>query len=120
MTIIMTIAMLIGIAMLILGGMLLGAPEELYKFNESIIKLIYDINEYLNKKLFAFNSYFNNSIVSKDSAATYRLAIGAFYVIVGVGLVYSSYYYSQQGVLPPVVQAFITNIANHFKSPDAA
>lgn len=120
MMILMTIALVIGIALLIIGFMLIVDPNTLYKFNKIIIKIIYQILDYLNKKLLAFNSYFNNLIFSQNSVAVYRLAIGAFYLIVGIGLIYTSYYYSQQGALPPMIQGFFNNLFSHFQTPAAA
>lgn len=116
MMIIMTIALLIGIAMLIVGLTLIGAPDSFYKFNQSIIRKVFNLNEYFNKKLFVFNSYFNNLIVNKNGTLSYRLGVALMSIIVGAGLVYSYYYYTQQGSLPPVIQTFFTNLYEHFQA----
>jgi len=115
MVVIMTLALLIGIAMLITGAMLLGAPESLYHVNQYVIKLIFNINEYLNKLLLKFNSYLNNLILKQEGGLAYRLVIAFFYIIIGISLIYSYYYYSQHGDLPPVINAFFTGVASHFR-----
>lgn len=116
MMIIMTIALLIGITMLIVGLMLIGSPDSFYKFNQSLIRKVFSINEYFNKKLFIFSSYFNNLIVNKNGTVSYRLGVAFMSIIVGAGLVYSYYYYAQQGSLPPVIQTFFTNLYEHVQA----
>lgn len=113
MVVIMTIALLVGIAMLIIGVLLMAAPQMLYQFNEHVIKGIYRINDYLNKALLKMGKYFNHLIVSDSGDITYRYAATFFYLLIGCGLIYTYYYFSQNGTAPPAVNEFFTGLKKY-------
>lgn len=110
----MIILLLAGAFFLIIGVMMIVAPDGLYSFNEHMIKLLCNLNHFLNNIFLTFTTYLNKTFVHSKGVRSYRRAIAASSILLGLLILYASYYYSEHAMLPPPIRHFLIDMLNRF------
>ena len=105
---------LLGALFVIIGFMMLIAPDALYQVIQDVIKQIHALLAYLNTQFYQLLTHLNKLLLKGEGFFFYRLVLAVSYILFGFLSLYSAYYCAQHAALPPPISGFFMDIWHRF------